>query len=259
MTSRLRRSELNATKGNYVNRRVLIVDDEPEFGRVLERLLELDGIAAIHLEDPAFLRKFNQAYYMRLNGDYDLTTSRALMVDTMSSVVAQIEMQSVEQWISKQHIFDCRVEPGRKIWVRTQHYPWEEFIIFQRIHYYETFEYGSEWAYWDSGLGEWVYHSLNGSIGSGVVTAGNGSVIWQGALLIEPTDNPPAFLGFGSDVMNFSTDTDVEPWPLGHPGEYLLGMSDLGLYCFDIQFDSRSDCHKSRAFSMRLGCNIVRF
>ena len=35
-----------------MNRRVLIVDDEPEFGRVLERLLELDGISAHHLEDP---------------------------------------------------------------------------------------------------------------------------------------------------------------------------------------------------------------
>ncbi len=35
-----------------MHQRVLIVDDEPEIGCVLERLLELDGITARHLEDP---------------------------------------------------------------------------------------------------------------------------------------------------------------------------------------------------------------
>ncbi len=35
-----------------MNRRVLIVDDEPEIGCVLERLLQLEGISAHHLEDP---------------------------------------------------------------------------------------------------------------------------------------------------------------------------------------------------------------
>jgi len=194
----------------------------------------------IHLEDPDFFRKFNQAYYARLNADHALTTSRDLVVDIISSVVAEVEMQPTEQWISRQHIFDCRIEPGRKIWVRTQHYPWDEFIIFQRIYYYETFENGSDWAYNDSVLGDWVYHSLNGSSGSCVVYAGDGSQIWQGNLLIEPTDNPPVFFGFGNDEMNFSTDADLQPWPLGDPGDYLLGMHDLSLYRFDIEFDTTS-------------------
>ncbi len=190
----------------------------------------------IHLEDQDFFRKFNAAYYARLNADHDLTTSRDLMIDIIAAVLPEVEMQPARDWLSHQRIFDCRIEPGKKIWIRTQHYPWDEYIIFQRICYYETFENGSDWSYWDEASGSWAYHSLNGSSGTGLVTAPDGETLWQNDLLIEPVGNPPDYFGFGSDVLNFSTDSDLEPWPLGDAQDYLLNLTGLKLYQFDIDF-----------------------
>ncbi len=196
------------------------------------------AVRKIHLEDPYFFHKFNQAYYARLNSNHDMTTSRDLMLEIISDVISKIEGKTAADWIADQRIFDCRFEPGRKIWVRTQHYPWDEFIIFQRVYYYETFENGSDWAYWDTGLESWVYYSFNGSIGTGSVSIANDSLIWQGSLQITPTSNPPDYFGYGNQIRNFSTDNDLAPWPNGDPGEFLLNMNELGLHQFDIQFDS---------------------
>jgi hypothetical protein len=192
----------------------------------------------IHLEDPNFFRNFNAEYYSRLNNDHTLTTSRDLMIDIISSIIPEIEMQPSAEWIERQRIFDCEISPGRKIWLRTQHYPWSEFLIFQRIYYYETFENGSDWAYWDETAGQWIYHNLNGSVGTGTVTSNSDSMVWQGNLLIEPIENPPIWLGFGSDVINFSTDNDLEPWPGGDLADFILDMKKLNLYQFDLNFDA---------------------
>ncbi len=194
----------------------------------------------IHLEDADFFRKFNAAYYARLNADHSLTTSRDLMIDIIADILPSVENQPTRDWLNKQRIFDCTIKSGRKIWVRTQHYPWEEFIIFQRIFYYETFSNGSEWSHWDNNIGDWSYHNLNGSSGVGTVSTYNDSTIWQGNLLIEPMDNPPDFFGFGLEEFNFSTDDDLAPWPFGDTSDYLLGMHHLSLYQFDITFDTTS-------------------
>jgi hypothetical protein len=199
---------------------------------------ELGAAAArkIHLEKESFFRDFNAEYYARLNADHHLTTSRDLLIDIAAAMVPEVEMQSTAEWIAGQRIFDCEIKPGRKVWIRTQHYPWMEFIIFQRIFYYDTFPNGSDWAYWDNGLGQWIYHSLNGSSGAARVSTYSDSTIWQGELLIEPGDNPPDFFGFGNDVLNFSTDDDVQPWPGGEAADFVFGMLGLNLYRFDVSF-----------------------
>lgn len=70
----------------------------------------------------------------------------------------------------------------------------------------------------------------------GNVTAYNDSVIWQDTLLISIPENP----GFGIDQKNFSTDSNISPWPGGDSDDFVLNMTDLGLYSFDIIFDTTS-------------------
>ncbi len=195
------------------------------------------AIRKIQLQYPNFPREFNAAYYTRLNADHALTTSRDLMVDIIAAIAPEIEMLPAAEWLGRQRIFDCRIQPGKKIWLRTQHYPWSEFLIFQRVYYYETFTNGSDWAYWDEGLEEWIYHSLNGSSGTATVRTHDDSVLAQRNLLIEPVQNPPDLYAYGSDEFSFSTDSDLEPWPQGDTADYLLNMKDLHLYSLDISFD----------------------
>ena len=194
------------------------------------------AVRKIHLEKESFFRDFNASYYSRLNADHNLTTSRDLLIDIATATVPEVEMQPTADWIARQRIFDCEIKPGRKIWIRTQHYPWMEFLIFQRIFYYDTFPNGSDWAYWDEGPGQWIYHSLNGSDGTATVSTYSDSTIWQGDVHIEPVDNPPAFWGFGNDVLNFSTDDDVQPWPGGNPTDFVFGLLNLNLYRFNVNF-----------------------
>ncbi|MEE9170459.1 MAG: FlgD immunoglobulin-like domain containing protein [bacterium] len=212
------------------------------------------GAAAMrkfHLEDNNFFRNFNLEYYARLNDDHTLTTSRDLLSDIISSIVSEVEMQPSKQWIDNQRIFDCQVKPGRKIWIKTQRYPSHDYYIFQRLYYYETFENGSDWAYWNGESDQWVYHNLNGAAGAGTVYINSDSVIWSGDLLSEPVENPPDYNGFGSDEMNFSTAYDLEPWPGGNPADYILGMNELSLYRFDVSFDT-SQCQAFRVIGEEL-------
>ena len=195
------------------------------------------AIIKIMNDNPTFPLDFNREYYSRLNADHALTTSRALARDIVSTVAPVIEGRTAAEWIDRQRIFDCVVRPGRKIWVRTQHYPgWLEYLIFQRVFYYETFSNGSEWAYWDSDLGQWIYHSLNGSTGYGTLRDWNGNIVAQKNLLIEPVDNPPVFFSFGNEEVNLSTDSDTSPWPGGDPGSFMLNLNDLGLYRLELSF-----------------------
>ncbi|MFQ6102970.1 MAG: hypothetical protein ACE5OP_01615 [Candidatus Glassbacteria bacterium] len=202
------------------------------------------GAAALlkMLKDYPYLAgDFNREYYMRLNADHDLTPSRDLMVEIIQSVAPKIEGVEAADWINRQRIFDCTILKGRKIFVKTQHYPgWEEYLIFQSIFYYETFDNGSEWAYWDSTSGDWVYHNLNGSVGSGVLYDSNGDILWEKSLLIEPTQNPPDYYGFGSDLIHLSTDDDTSPWPGGDPDDFILNLNDLGLYRLELSFETEN-------------------
>jgi hypothetical protein len=188
-----------------------------------------------------FARDFNRDYYTSLNADHDLTPSRGLVREIVSRVAPHIEGRESNQWIDGQRIFDCTVRSGRKIFTRTQHYPgWEEYLIFQNIYYYETFPNGSEWAYWDSLSGEWVFHNLNGSTGYGTLRDATGDIVWEQDLLIEPTQNPPEYYGFGNEILHLSTDDDTSPWPGGDPNDFILGLTDFGAYRLHLSFGADS-------------------
>lgn len=185
----------------------------------------------IQLEDSLIFKKFNLAYYNYLNTHHFATPTRSLLINLLSSVITSVENKPVADWIGKQRIFDCTIQPGKKSWVRTQHYPWSEYIIFQYLHYYETFSNGSDWAYYNYNTGSWVYYSLNGSTGSGSVKNFKDSIFWQRNLTIS--NNPS---GFGSDAVSFTTDNDLTPWPGGDTADYVLNMTPFGLYKLQFTF-----------------------
>jgi len=196
------------------------------------------AVRKIHIEDPDFFKNWNAEYYARLNADHALVPTRDLMLGITAAVISQVEGTEIVQWLGTQRIFDCTVQTGKKIWVKTQHYPGTDYWIFNRILYYETFSNGSEWSFYDTQAGEWVYHSLNGSMGTATVTQFDGSQLWQGSQLIEPIDNPPVYFGFGESPRTFGTASTINPWPGGDPADFLLNMTDLDLYTLHIQFDT---------------------
>lgn len=197
------------------------------------------GAAAMrkmHLEDSAFFRKFNNAWYAYLNAHHQATPTRNIISNLISGVLPKVEGRPTLNWINKQRIFDCEIKPGKKTWIRTQHYPWTEYLIFQTIYHYETFSNGSDWAYYDNITQSWVYHSLNGTPGMGIVSNFSGTPVRQKNLMMS--NNPG---GFGYDAVNFSTDNDVLPWPGGDTADYILNMNPLGLYKFRTTFNSTID------------------
>ena len=199
------------------------------------------GAAAIHkimMDYPNFPIAFNTLYYQQLNADHTLRVSRDLIKDLISTVAPSIEGSQAKDWIDKQHVFDCRVSTGHKIWVSTQHYDdWDQqYLIFQSIYYYETFSNGSEWAYWDTATSQYIYYSSNGSVGSGTLKDWNGSTIWQKNLTITPVDNPPVWYGVGSAVANMTTGSDNQPWPGGDINNFILNLHNFGLYWLQLTF-----------------------
>ena len=210
------------------------------------------ALKKLYIEDVDISKKFNFEYYSRLNTNHTTTNSRNLIIDIFISVIAQVEGISIVEWIDRQRIFDCQIVTGKKIWLWTQHYPgWQEYLIFQRVLYYETFSNGSEWAYWDGN--QWVYHQLNGSQGMGKVTAYNNSVIWQDTLNISIPTSP----GFGIDTKNFSTDSDLNPWPGGDTADFVLNMTDFGLYNFELTFDTTTiNLHRIMGSELRTTVGI---
>jgi hypothetical protein len=195
------------------------------------------AILKVMTEYPSFPRDFNRVYYERLNADHALRPSRELARDIIRQVAPAIEGREAGAWVDRQRIFDCRVRPGRKIWVNTQHYVgFMEYLVFQKVYHYETFSNGSEWSHWDPASSSWRYHSLNGTLGHGDLRDWTGAVVWQKDLRIEPVENPPQFLGFGSAAVHLSTDDDTEPWPGGDPGPFALGLHRFGLYTLELRF-----------------------
>ena len=194
------------------------------------------AIAKIEGAHPGFVRAFNAEYYHRLTLDPRLTASRGLVKDIVTTVAPVIEGRPAAQWIDRQNIFDCADHPGRKVWLSTQHYPAPgEYFIFNRIFFYETFSNGSDWAS-PNGAGGYDYHHLNGSPGAATLLASNGSVVWQTALQITPTDNPPTFMGFGNEEVNLTTQATNLPWPGGDPSRYATSLLHFDLYRLSVQF-----------------------
>ena len=197
------------------------------------------AIAKIQLEHPNFYRQFNQEYYRRLNADPNLTVSRELVVDIIESITPTIEGKPVAQWIDEQHVFASTIYPGKKIWVRSQHYPnSDEYFIFNNIYFYNTFSTGSDWQYWDGT--QWKLHELNGSRGDATLYDYKNNLVWERPLQIEPVDNPPTYWGFGSEEINHTTQASHLPWPGGAEQDTITNLKSFGLYALDLEFTDGS-------------------
>jgi len=61
-------------------------------------------------------------------------------------------------------------------------------------------------------------------------------MVWEKSLLIEPTENPPVYFGFGTDVIHLSTDNDTAPWPGGDSTDFIVGLHDFGMYRLELSF-----------------------
>ena len=185
----------------------------------------------IEKQEDNFYSDFNNKWYALLNANHDLRSSRELVVKIIKEIIPTIEGLDATDWINQQYIFDCQIHPGRKIWVRTQHYPcWQNYHINQWIKCYETFFNGSDWNYWNGY--QWVYHYLNGSEGEAILYDFDNNRVWGGDLLIEPTENPPVWYGFGLDEKNLIT---IDSMP---PETYVGGLHELNLYKMDVTFDN---------------------
>jgi hypothetical protein len=213
------------------------------------------GIAKMDLEYPGFPRAFNAEYYRRLTADNNLRPSRALVKEIIQTIVPRIEGQPASSWIDAQNVFDCRDHAGKKVWLFHQHYPWTDFLIFNRTHFYETFSNGSDWAI-DDGQGGYRFHNLNGSLGSATLKTSAGATIWQRALQITPTANPPAFYGFGSDEANLTTQSTIFPWPGGDAGKYATGLTTLDLYQLTVQFSAPQSTPVSNTYYQVIGAPL---
>jgi len=196
------------------------------------------AIAKIEREHPGFQRAFNAEYFHRLNLDPHLTASRDLVKDIVQTVAPTIEGRPAVQWIDQQNIFDCADHPGKKVWLSTQHYPAPaDYFIFNRVFFYETFPNGSDWAS-PNAAGGYDYYRLNGSSGAATLRASSGSVVWQTALQITPTENPPVYNGFGNENVNLTTQPTNLPWPGGDSSRYATNLLPFDLYRLNIQLTS---------------------
>ncbi|MCM3875406.1 MAG: hypothetical protein NEA02_03200, partial [Thermoanaerobaculia bacterium] len=196
------------------------------------------AVAKIEREHPGFHRAFNAEYFHRLNVDPSLIASRDLVKDIVRTVAPTIEGRPAAQWIDQQNIFDCADHPGKKVWLSTQHYPAPaDYFIFNRVFFYETFPNGSDWAS-SNGAGGYDYYRLNGSSGTAALHASSGSVVWQTALRITPTENPPAFNGFGNENVNLTTQATNLPWPGGDSSRFATNLLPFDLYRLNIQMTS---------------------
>ena len=203
------------------------------------------GAAAIEKimnEYPNFAKDFNSTYYQMLNTNHELYPTRTLIRDIIASVIPTIEGKDASSWIDKQHIFDCKIKTGRKIYPRTQDYPgWTEgYVIFHNVYYYETFSNGSEWAYWDNATSSYKYYYLNGSLGNAALSDWNGNILESKNIQIKPTDNVPVIYSFGKAPLTMETSDDNNPWPGGDKNDFFLGLHKFELYWLDITFDSIS-------------------
>lgn len=108
------------------------------------------AIRKMYIEDPNVFKNFNAEYYKRLNADHTLIPNRTLVVDAFQTVKAQMERTPMTKWINEQHIFDCKIDQRKKIFLLSYTNSWwGGFEHDNRIFFVETHKYGSEW-YWQS-------------------------------------------------------------------------------------------------------------
>jgi hypothetical protein len=203
------------------------------------------AIAKIETARPGFYRAFNEEYYRRLNATPALTVTRGLVVDVIGSVAPVIEGRPAAQWIDRQHIFASRVTPGRKVWRFVQHYPSREYFVFNRLHTYETFANGSDWAVYENGA--WRYYNSNGLTGTAVLRDNAGALVLSSTLAISPTLNPPALMQIGHDSVDLTTAEGALTWPSDQRRLYKQ-ITPLKLYTLETIFARGSQTGTARGY-----------
>jgi len=205
---------------------------------IVWRRYEMAAVAMIkiNIESPGFYKAFNEEYYARINVDETWRPTRETIIEIIETLVPTIEKFDARTWIDKQHIFYSQIVTGKKVFHILQGYPSHEFWMFQRAYFLETKDCGSEWACWDDESWSWVYHhNQNGTSGKGTLYNQFDKLVWEGALLMEPTSNPNdvgGFWGFGSDELNFTISDTLEPWPGGDASDFVFNLTEPGLYKF---------------------------
>lgn len=195
------------------------------------------AINKMQTEYPGFYAAFNREYYARLNRDPALRPSREMIIDIIETIAPTIEGCPARAWLNDQHVFDCALRLGKKLWVNTQHYPIPggHYFALNTVQGYETYANGSEWAHGRDP--NFTFHSLNGSKGYVVLRDAAGREIHRRDLQLAPVDNPPIHQGFGSDNLNLTTQPSPEPWAGGDPSKLLCGVTPFGLYSLEVVFD----------------------
>jgi hypothetical protein len=217
------------------------------------------AIRKINIESPDFYKRFNQEYYARINADpVNTRSSRALIVDIIKSLVPKIEGQDAKSWVDRQNIFFTQNVYGKKIYDRVQNYEWSEYFAFHKLYFLDTMSCGSEWACWDGQ--QWVYYHLNGSLGSGNLVNSTGNTIWSGSLSILPAANPSdGNYTIGNATKNLTTASTLLPWPGGDPEEYIMNLTDFGLYKFNSTFiDSATGQTTTNSIYSMVGSSIAK-
>jgi hypothetical protein len=135
---------------------------------------------------PSFTRRFNQAYYEHVRADPSYRPTREGVIALVESVAPAIDGLAAREWVRRQHIFDCRSQPGKKTWQHdyspTYAVDDENLLVLQFV---ETFPGGSEWAEYvpgcplvPGGQGPYLYYRLQDTPGEiGLVQLWDGGVV----------------------------------------------------------------------------------
>lgn len=171
-----------------------------------------------YIEDNDFFKNFNAAYYDTLNANQSLVPTRNLVVELMEDVLPQVERTPMSSWVNNQHIFDCSVDPGKKVFMLSfTGLSWNSFQHDNRIFFLETHQNGLEWR-WNS----------SDQAGTNEVPDGDPSADWAWT---HQQNNVPGTINFERDWDNslFGTkaiSTDAH-WVTDAGGPY-AGQTLLG-------------------------------
>ena len=191
----------------------------------------------IILEDPDYLKKFNQEYYRRLYLDIDLTTSRDLMIDIMKTVKPTVEGHPAEKWVDMQRIYDCKTIEGYKVYPLTdQREYWNFYYYDQKVFYYKTFPNGSDYVWTDENdVKHW--HEENGKPVTLILYDWNGNIIKNITKNTEPSEPLETVNRFAFARMNMTNAEGITTNGTT-TSDWIYNLTDFGLYTMELNAEN---------------------
>ncbi len=140
-----------------------------------------------------FGAEFNKRYY-RYMSQTEQEPNKELFHKICKAMIKRVEGLSTSKWLDKQLLFDCRYEPGKKLYMDINDYHMhDEWLGICQIYHYETFKNGSDWAQAKR------RYSLNGSsVKIEVIDLASGDIVYSSTRLISQYEN-----GFGQIKLYF--------------------------------------------------------